>query len=115
MNDVNFLLFILIISLCFLFIKKYVAIIIYVLQFLWTPCETPQIRQLINNVEVSMIVRAKVILICFAIVECHAIDKVMRQFGLQQNIPDDPPNLEELHDIDIRGGIDIFWPYHQCH
>lgn len=28
--------------------------------FLWTPYETPQIRQLINNVDVSMIVCTKV-------------------------------------------------------
>jgi len=41
----------------------------YVLQFLWTPYDTPEIRPLINDEEVSMIVRAKVLLICFAIVE----------------------------------------------
>ncbi|KAL5172906.1 Serine/threonine-protein phosphatase 7 long form [Glycine soja] len=34
-----------------------------------TPYDTPEIRSLINDVEVSMIVRAKVPLICFAIVE----------------------------------------------
>lgn len=61
MNETShFLLFILSISLCFLFINKYVTIIIRVLMFLWTPYETPQIRQLINNVDVSMIVCTKV-------------------------------------------------------
>ena len=69
MNEVHFLSFILSISLCFLYVNKYVTIIIYVLQFLWAPYETPQIRPLINNVEVSIIVHAKVPLIYFAIVE----------------------------------------------
>ena len=70
MNEVHFL--ILMTSLfffCFLFDYKYVIIIMYVLQLLWTPYNTLEIRPLINDVEVSMIVRAKVSLICFAIVE----------------------------------------------
>jgi len=33
----------------------------------------------------------------------------MRQFGLRQNISNDPPNLEELHDINIRGKTYIFF------
>jgi len=41
----------------------------YMLQFLWTPYDTLEIRPLINDVEVSMIIRAKVSFICFAIVE----------------------------------------------
>ena len=39
----------------------------------------------------------------------------MRQFGPRQIIPDDPPNLDQLHDIDTRGRIDIFWPHHHRH
>ncbi|KAH1228396.1 Serine/threonine-protein phosphatase 7 long form [Glycine max] len=81
-------------------------------EFLWTPYDTPEIRSLINDVEVSMIVRAKVPPICFAIVEWHLIDRVMRQFGLRQIIPDDPPNLDQIHDIDMRGRTDIFCPHH---
>ena len=82
----------------------------YVLRFLWTPYDTPKIRPLINDVEVSMIVQAEVSLICFAIVEWHPIDRVMRRFGLQQIIPDDPPNLDQLRDIDMRGRTYIFLP-----
>ena len=37
----------------------------------------------------------------------------MRQFGLRQIIPDDPPNLDQLHDIDMRGRTNIFWPHHE--
>ena len=91
------------------------TIIIYVLHLLWTPYETPQIRRLINNVEVSMIVHAKVSLICFAIVEWHTVDMIMIQFGLWQNISNDPLNLDTLHDIDMRGRTYIFWPYHHRH
>ena len=39
----------------------------------------------------------------------------MRQFGLQQNILDNPVNLDELHDIDMRGRTYIFWSRHHCH
>jgi len=85
----------------------------YVLQFLWTLYDTPEIKPLINDVEVSMIVRAKFFLICFAIVEWHPIDRVMRQFGPRQIILDDPPNLDQLHDIDMRGKKNIFWPHHR--
>ena len=59
-----------------------------------------EIRPLMNDVEVLMIVRAKVPLTCFAIVEWHPIDRVMRQFGLRKIISDDPPNLDQLHDIE---------------
>jgi len=62
-----------------------------------------------------MIVHAKVPLICFAIVEWHVVDMVMRQFRLQENIPDDLLNLDELYDIDLRRRTDIFWPYHHRH
>ena len=59
-----------------------------------------------------MIVRTKVPLICFAIVEWHPTDKIMRQFRLQQIISDDPPNLDQPHDIDMRERINIFLPHH---
>ena len=60
---------------CFLLINKYVTIIIYILQFLWTPYEAPQIRRLINNVEVSMIVHAKVpLMFCNCGMTCNRYD-----------------------------------------
>ena len=76
---------------------------------------TQEIRPLINDVEVSMIVRAKVPLICFTIMEWHPIDRIMRQFGLRQIIPNDPSNLDQLHDIYMRGRTYIFWSHHHRH
>ena len=39
----------------------------------------------------------------------------MRQFGLRQIIPNDIPILDQLHDINIKGRTDIFWPHHHHH
>ncbi|KAF1879624.1 hypothetical protein Lal_00033282 [Lupinus albus] len=59
---------------------------------------------------ISDICRASVLLICFATVEWHATDRVMRQFGLQQTIPQDPPNFDKLHKMDLRGKNEYNWP-----
>ncbi|KAF1858731.1 hypothetical protein Lal_00044764 [Lupinus albus] len=34
----------------------------------------------------------------------------MRQFGLQQTIPQDPPNFDKLHKMDLRGKNEYNWP-----
>ena len=39
----------------------------------------------------------------------------MRQFELRQIISNDPPNLDQHNDIDMRGKTSIFWPHHHCH
>ena len=51
-----------------------------ILQFLWTPHSRPDVVVLITA-EVSQVSRAVVPLICFATVEFHQADWVMRQFG----------------------------------
>ncbi|KAF1884133.1 hypothetical protein Lal_00046421 [Lupinus albus] len=59
--------------------------------------------------QISYMVRSRVPLICFAIVEWHVADRVMRQFDLQQPIPQDPINLQKQHKIDLRGKNDYNW------
>ncbi|CAL0299034.1 unnamed protein product [Lupinus luteus] len=74
-------------------------------QFLWTPYRAMNIRG-----QVPDICRARVPLICFATVEWHAADRVMRQFGLQQPILQDPPKFDKLHKMDLCGKHDCNWP-----
>ncbi|KAH1246572.1 Serine/threonine-protein phosphatase 7 long form [Glycine max] len=56
---------------------------------------------------------ACIAIICFSIVEWHQTNRVKLQFGLQQDIPVDPMNLDLLHKIYMRGNHYIDWiEYH---
>ncbi|XP_019418584.1 PREDICTED: serine/threonine-protein phosphatase 7 long form homolog [Lupinus angustifolius] len=74
-------------------------------RFGWTPY-----RNITYVGPIPDVVRARVSLICFALVEWHATNRVMRQFGLLQPIPEDPINLEKQYKMDLRGKNDYNWP-----
>jgi len=77
-------------------------------QFLWRPYTRQEVSRLIV-VDIPPVSRATVPIICFATVEIHQADRVMRQFGLRQNIPPEPVNLDQVHKDDLRGRNDRDW------
>ena len=52
---------------------------------------------------------ATVPLVCFHLVERHTLDRVVRQFGMIQEIPRDVDTDRVLHGIDLRGKIGVNW------
>ena len=52
---------------------------------------------------------ARVPLVCFCIVERHHPDRVLRQFGLAQERPDDVVYDDRLHKINLRGKVEKNW------
>ncbi|KAF7821325.1 serine/threonine-protein phosphatase 7 long form-like protein [Senna tora] len=79
---------------------------------LWEPYDAavcPQ--QLIPNYchEGGDIWRAEVPLIQFNIIEWHQPDRVLRQFGLQQPIPNAPYDLDVQHTLKLTGKTEYNW------
>ena len=52
---------------------------------------------------------ARVSLMCFCIVERHHPERVLRQFGLAQQPPDNVVYDDRLHGIDLRGKVEKNW------
>ncbi|XP_023912437.1 uncharacterized protein LOC112024029 isoform X2 [Quercus suber] len=52
---------------------------------------------------------AKVPLVCFWLVEKHTPERVVRQFEMVQEIPPYVDTADALHDIDLRGKIEVNW------
>ena len=52
---------------------------------------------------------ATVPLVCFHLVEKHTPDRVVRQFGMIQEIPQPVDTDTVLHGIDLRGKVGVDW------
>ncbi|KAL5130617.1 Serine/threonine-protein phosphatase 7 long form [Glycine soja] len=52
---------------------------------------------------------AVVPLICFHVVEWHQPDRVLRQFGMQQPIPESPSQPQNIHGLTLKGKQDENW------
>ncbi|KAK5832845.1 hypothetical protein PVK06_016648 [Gossypium arboreum] len=73
-------------------------------QFQWTPYEDPEIRAEIPDefFQNPNIWHVKVLLVNYAIVEMHQLDRVLRQFRFQQPIPVESKVLDDEHKVDLR-------------
>ncbi|KAH1253963.1 Serine/threonine-protein phosphatase 7 long form [Glycine max] len=47
--------------------------------------------------------------ICFHVVEWHQPDRVLRQFGMQQPIPESPSQPQNIHGLTLKGKQDENW------
>ncbi|KAF1888451.1 hypothetical protein Lal_00011222 [Lupinus albus] len=83
--------------------------------FKWLPYQT-YINNLPRQVQQDKRVwSACTALICFSIVEWHQTDRVRLQFGLVQDIPQEPKNLDAIHRVDKRGNQDANWATKHAH
>ncbi|KAH1265761.1 Serine/threonine-protein phosphatase 7 long form [Glycine max] len=79
-------------------------------EFVWEPYTATVMGALPPICVVGSVVWfATVPLICFHVVEWHQPDRVLRQFGLQQPIPECPSQPQNLHGITLKGKQDENW------
>ncbi|KAE8705565.1 putative linoleate 9S-lipoxygenase 5 [Hibiscus syriacus] len=80
-------------------------------EFQWIPYASDEVKACIPpHLSGSLEVWISVIpLICYAIIEWHPVDRVLRQYGCTQYIPGAPRNLDNVHNIDRRGKKDVNW------
>ncbi|KAH1213135.1 Serine/threonine-protein phosphatase 7 long form [Glycine max] len=79
-------------------------------QFVWEPYPSTVISLLPPVCLVgSLAWYAVVPLICFQVIEWHQPDKVLRQFGMQQPIPESPSQPLNIHGITLKGKHDENW------
>ena len=82
---------------------------IWLLQVVWQPYEAELAHLPAFCVAGRDVWTARVPFVCFWLVEKHTPDRVVRQFGMVQEIPPYVDTDDALHDIDLRGKIEVNW------
>ena len=76
---------------------------------MWQPYEA-ELEDLLPWCVVGRVMwTATVPLVCFHLVELHTPDRVVRQFGMIQEISRDVDTNIVLHQIDLRGKVGVNW------
>ncbi|KAL5187429.1 Serine/threonine-protein phosphatase 7 long form [Glycine soja] len=79
-------------------------------EFVWEPYITTVISLLPPICVLGSVAWWAVVpLICFQVIEWHQPDRVLRQFGMQQPIPESPSQPLNIHDITLKGKHDENW------
>ena len=82
---------------------------IWLFQVVWQPYEVELARLPAFCVAGRDVWTARVPLVCFWLVEKHTPDRVVRQFGMVQEIPPNVDIDEALHAIDLRRKMAVNW------
>ncbi|KAF7844642.1 serine/threonine-protein phosphatase 7 long form-like protein [Senna tora] len=80
-------------------------------QIKWRPYDEDHVSQQIPHycIDNRHIWLANVPLICFHIVEWQYSDRVLRHFGMDQPIPENPVDIDFLHTLKLTGNISANW------
>ncbi|KAF7828664.1 serine/threonine-protein phosphatase 7 long form-like protein [Senna tora] len=80
-------------------------------QIKWRPYDEDHVSQQIPHycIDNRHIWLANVPLICFHIVEWQYSDRVLRQFDMDQPIPENPVDIDFLHTLKLTGNISANW------
>ncbi|KAL0001677.1 hypothetical protein SO802_015458 [Lithocarpus litseifolius] len=78
-------------------------------QVVWQPYEAELGHLLAFCVAGRDVWTARVPLVCFWLVEKHTPERVVRQFGMVQEIPPNVDTDDALHAIDLKGKINVNW------
>ncbi|KAH1188520.1 Serine/threonine-protein phosphatase 7 long form [Glycine max] len=79
-------------------------------EFLWEPYTTTVMSMLPPICLVGSVAWCAVVpLICFHVVEWHQPDRVLRQFGMQQPIPESSSQPQNIHGLTLKGKQDENW------